>query len=228
MTSQSSLNAEIPQSEEGVIKYHYQHNSIPIEVPTKVFNQLQAWRSLLFNLELIGQNSQRYGGYSYGNISHRAAWGFEPFWITGTQTSHLSTLKNSDYCKVLATELGSNKLVSEGLCYPSSEALTHASVYQSNSQAKAVIHVHCPVIWRQTEALQLVHTTEQLAYGTPAMALAVAAMFKQGVLNEQGVFTMLGHEDGVVAFADSLENAGLLLMRTLSRAMAIDPQVATR
>lgn len=228
MTTQSDLNIEVPVAEEGVIKYQLQHTSKPIDLPVKVFAQIQGWRSLLFTLGLIGQDEHRYGGLSYGNISQRIAWGYEQFWITGTQTSHLSELAISDFCVVTATELGSNKLYAEGITHPSSEALTHASVYQSNFQAKAVIHVHSPAIWKQTHALKLVHTTGNLAYGSSAMALAVAAMFRQGVLTEQGIFTMLGHEDGVVAFADSLENAGLILIKTLSRALAIDPKMATR
>lgn len=224
MTIETSHNIASPQAEEGVIKYQVQHTPAALEIPSKVFAQLTSWRSLLFQLQLLGQNPQLYGGLAYGNISQRIAWGNDQFWITATQTSHLPVLAPNDYTKVLNAEPLANLLFSEGEQQPSSEALTHASVYQANAQAKAVLHVHSPAIWRQTEALQLVHTARHVAYGTPAMAFAVAAMFKQGLLTEQGVFTMLGHEDGVVVYADSLENAGLLLIKTLTKAMALAPE----
>ncbi len=56
MTIETSHNIASPQTEEGVIKYQVQHTAAELEIPTKVFAQLSSWRSLLFKLQLLGQN----------------------------------------------------------------------------------------------------------------------------------------------------------------------------
>lgn len=53
---------------EGVIKYQLHHE---ISILPKGINltEINKYRSLVYNLNLIGQNPARYQGYGYGNIS---------------------------------------------------------------------------------------------------------------------------------------------------------------
>jgi len=87
---------------EGVIKYHLSHQNVPLKIqpPIAVLN---AWRSVFYKLELIGQAENRYDGYGYGNISQRVVTRHVDercFIITGTQTGGLSLLSIHDYCLV--------------------------------------------------------------------------------------------------------------------------------
>jgi len=207
--------------QEGVIKYQLWHDdgALPTAIDTASLN---AWRSLLYKLELIGQRADKYGGLGYGNISRRLNPGEQAFLITGTQTGHLPNLKPHHFAVVAAAEPLLNRLQSQGPSRPSSEALTHASVYRHQPAANAVIHVHCPAIWRNSKRLKLPSIGEEIAYGTVAMAAAVEALLKSGQLNRLNLFSMLGHEDGIVSFGSNLDEAASVLLIQLARAIAVE------
>lgn len=209
---------------EGVIKYHLSHQHVPLKTQLPIA-ALNAWRTVFYKLELIGQVDGRYEGYGFGNISQKITTSNtddRQFIITGTQTGHLQTLSRQDYCVVKQVNLKNNSVESMGETKPSSEALTHASVYQQNNEIKSVIHVHSPDIWINTKKLYLPYITENIAYGTPEMANEVAHLLQKSYPQHTGIFSMLGHEDGIVAFSDSLEKAACLLIKYYSKAIAIE------
>jgi ribulose-5-phosphate 4-epimerase/fuculose-1-phosphate aldolase len=207
---------------EGVIKYHLNHQHKPL--PTNInLNRLNAWRSVLYRLQLIGQNPGKYDGLGYGNISQRLALNSSAFVISGTQTGHLAQLTAKDYALIDSASVELNQINSSGLTAPSSEALTHASVYQHDATAQVVIHVHSPEIWRNTLALNLPHTKATIAYGTTEMAQAVKNLFSSKQVSQMRLFTMLGHEDGIVAWGATLEQAAALLIQQLAHAIALEP-----
>lgn len=81
---------------EGVIKYNFDY----IESASFDFvdlKELSAWRKVLFLLKLIGQDPERYDGFSYGNVNRRlnskekSRYAGE-YLISGTQTGHLPDL----------------------------------------------------------------------------------------------------------------------------------------
>ncbi len=200
---------------EGVIKYqlHHKFSKLPNAINCAEINK---FRSLIYDLGLIGQNPDRYLGYGYGNISQRHE--NNKFIISGTQTGGKQSLLRNAYCLVTQVSLAENNLYSMGECKPSSEALSHASVYQKNSAIQCVIHAHNPEIWHATQRLNLPHTTKDIAYGTPAMANAIALLINQP---SSGIFTMLGHEDGVIAYGKDFSTAFNLLIKALSDAKQI-------
>lgn len=206
---------------EGVIKYQLRHDDgeLPATLDT---TRLNGWRSLLYRLQLIGQQSDRYGGLGYGNISQRLTPGLPGFVITGTQSGHLAYLGRQHFAVVTAADPLRNQLQSKGPTQPSSEALTHASVYQQQADAHAVIHVHSPALWRNAEQLGLPTTRADIAYGTVAMALAVEQLLQSGQLDAIRVFAMLGHEDGIVSFGGDLDQAASALLMQLARAITIE------
>lgn len=206
---------------EGVIKYHLYHQ--PIDLPDSIdIAELNAWRTLFYQLQLIGQLPEKYHGLGFGNISRRLVPGSEQFVISGTQTGHLPSLKSQHYALIQAASTQHNSIQSIGLCAPSSEALTHACVYQQDPAIEAVIHVHSPELWHQTLALRLPHTEADIPYGTPEMAQAVRNLFASGQLDYLHLFSMLGHEDGVVAFGSSLTAAATLLIAQLVKAQTVE------
>jgi len=207
--------------QEGVIKYRLEHHYCALDITT-VIGSVNAWRTILFKLKLIGQSPARYGGLGYGNISQRLRPDEMRFLVSGTQTGHLDHLKPEQFAIVDWASPIDNIIHSNGPCKPSSEALTHASVYLNSPSTQAVIHVHCPEIWRNTDKLQLPHTVADIAYGTAEMAKAVEDLVASDQLKTVPLFSMLGHEDGIVAFGETLENAAITLLTQFANAIAIE------
>jgi hypothetical protein len=56
------------------------------------------------------------------------------------------------------------------------------------------------------------------------MAMAVEQLFQSGNLQRTSLFTMLGHEDGVVSFGRNMPEAAWELIKYLSLAIGIDQQ----
>jgi L-ribulose-5-phosphate 4-epimerase len=213
--------------QEGVIKYQLMHAQQPVD-PSLPITGLNAWRTIFVRLGLIGQNPKRYGNIGFGNISQRIAPDSDQFLISGTQTGHIVHLSLEDYALVIKAEPHQNRLQSCGLRKPSSESLTHASVYAYNNTIQAVIHAHSPEIWKHTVMLGLPHTSADVPYGTVEMATAVEQLFQSGTLAQISLFTMLGHEDGVVAFGKNMQEAAWQLIKCLSMAIAIEQQGINR
>lgn len=208
------------QEQEGVIKYRSQHTQADLDAAIDIA-EINAWRSIMQRLDLIGQDPARYGGLGYGNISLRLQHPSGSFLISGTQTGHLAHLNRAHYCIVLHADAPNNTLDSIGPCRPSSEALTHAVVYEQVPETQCVIHVHSPEIWQYGSELQLPCTAADIRYGTPEMAAAVAQLLTTEQCLNQRVFTMRGHEDGIVAFGNSAEAAAQRLITCLAEALAI-------
>lgn len=210
--------------QEGVIKYRLNHQHSPFEDNLSII-ELNAWRSMLYKLELIGQSKERYDGYGFGNISQRvnqAEIGSIQFIISGTQTGHIESLSRQHYCHVLEASPETNSLQSIGEVEPSSEALTHASIYQQDKSIQSVIHVHSPDIWNNTQSLHIPFTGADIPYGTPEMALAITQLFHSPAVNASSMMSMLGHVDGIIAFSNSFEIAFNLLTKALSNAIALE------
>lgn len=199
-------------SAEGVIRFDLTHTKTPA-LPVEDTAGLRAWFTILRQLELLGQNPGRYLGYAYGNISRRTEGGFV---ISCTQTSGKAALQQEDFALVTGFDTRSNRLVSEGPCPPSSEAMTHGAVYQALPRGGAVFHVHSPIIWQHARTLGLPETDPAIEYGTPEMAEAVSALLEGN--KPDRIFSMGGHEDGIITCAGNTEKAGMLLIKTLAEA----------
>jgi ribulose-5-phosphate 4-epimerase/fuculose-1-phosphate aldolase len=211
---------------EGVIKYQLDYTPANA-LPWARLREINAWRQLMCQLSLIGQDPTRYGGFGYGNISHRlepfdAPPAQRAFVISGSQTGGLPQLSAEHYTTVHQCHPAENRLVASGPVKPSSESLTHGAVYATSSQIGWVLHAHSPHIWRHAEALGLPITHASVPYGTPEMAAEVARLFAETSVAEQGIFSMGGHEDGIVAFGPTGAESFSVLATCLGRAMALD------
>ncbi|MDD2660411.1 MAG: class II aldolase/adducin family protein [Methylococcales bacterium] len=210
------------KEQEGVIKYQLKHTEKPVNEKFS-FAEINAWRAIIFRLGLIGQDPGRYDSLGFGNISQRLGSQGNQFIISGTQTGHIEHLSPEHYCLVVKADPQKNRIQSRGLRKPSSESLTHASIYAQDSNIHAVIHAHSPEIWSRTAALNLPHIPAAIPYGTVEMAVAVERLFQSGSLQQTSLFTMLGHEDGVVAFGGNMQEAAWELIKCLSLAFGIEP-----
>ena len=211
--------------QEGVIKFHLEHRQEVLPADVDIAGLEQA-RNQLLALGLVGQDSSRYQGLGFGNLSQRYVpvhstkdVGSGMFVITGSQTGHLSSLSRRDYALVTAADLGSNRLISTGETRPSSESTTHALLYQLSRHIGAVIHVHSPDIWKKAESLGLLTTPSNAPYGSPELVSAVTSLWCERDLQTAGLFVMLGHQDGVMSFGPDIETALGRIKTTLTVAI---------
>ena len=112
----------------------------------------------------------------------------------------------------MAYDFARNWLSYEGAATPSSESLTHAAVYESDSIASAVIHCHDSALWAML--LDRVPTTSNaVAYGTREMAYEIIQLFQISDVRSEKIFVMAGHQAGIITFGKNLEEAFQVLMR---------------
>ncbi len=201
---------------EGVIKFTLNHTEKACITPGQVV-EIDGWRHIMHRLQLIGQDPARYHGYGFGNISMRLEDNPESFIITGTQTGGLDHLQAKDYALVTACNAKTNTITARGRTRPSSEALTHGQLYQLDANIRCVLHVHSPDIWNNAEKMRLQVTRADAAYGTVEMAMAVEQLFAGDVVRKSRIFSMGGHEDGVVSFGSSIHEACNIMIATLAR-----------
>ena len=211
--------------DEGAIKFEAAHRESPL-APRRFGEaacRLIAWREIFAKTGLVGQEPGLYGGFGYGNVSCRVGPPSLPrrrraFLITGTQTSGKACMSLADLCVVESCQPRRNRVESYGPIMPSSESLTHGAIYDLGSHIRFVFHAHSPVIWRRAEALRVPTTDRRVAYGTPEMAREVERLWRGSALPDLGMLAMGGHEDGVIAFGRSAEEAGEVMLRFLARA----------
>jgi len=175
--------------------------------PFDGFAELNAYRRQLRDLRLIGVDPN---GVGFGNLSVRDG-ATKNFYITGSATAGIADLTLADCAKVVAYDFERNWLGYEGSTTPSSESLTHAAIYKSDTKAGAVIHCHDSALW--TAILNQAPTSSKaVAYGTPEMAYEITRLFKVGDLQSKKILIMAGHEGGIVTFGRDLDEAFTVLM----------------
>jgi L-ribulose-5-phosphate 4-epimerase len=135
-------------------------------------------------------------------------------------------VSGGDFAVVTSWDVRRNRVTSTGPAAPSSESMTHGAVYDVSPTIRAVLHVHSPEIHRAALATRggrgtsLPLTADGIDYGTPAMALEVARLWRTTSLPDGRVFVMTAHEDGVVAFGATVDEAGAALLRVFARTVA--------
>jgi ribulose-5-phosphate 4-epimerase/fuculose-1-phosphate aldolase len=169
---------------------------------------LNAYRCKLLQLGLLGVNAN---GIGFGNLSIRDGVA-NKFYITGSATGGKPDLTLADCARVVAYDFKQNSLRYEGTAIPSSESLTHAAVYESDTNARSVIHCHDSKLWAAL-LNQVPTSSKAVDYGTPEMSYEVMRLFKVTDVQGRKILVMAGHEGGVVAFGKDLEEAFVVLVR---------------
>jgi ribulose-5-phosphate 4-epimerase/fuculose-1-phosphate aldolase len=211
--------------DEGVIKFHADHTAEPLSARRygELCCKLVAWREIMAMTQLVGRDPARYGGAGYGNVSGRvgppsSASGKRAMLITGTQTGGVARIGLGQFCVVHEYDYRSNRVRSEGAIEPSSETMTHGAIYDLSPSIRYVFHAHTPTIWRRARELRIPTTDPDVAYGTPEMAREVHRLHRATALSEVRILAMGGHEDGIIVYGHTAEDAGQVLLRYLARA----------
>ncbi|MCM2350835.1 MAG: class II aldolase/adducin family protein [Bacteriovoracaceae bacterium] len=190
--------------DEGVIKFKLTLKRAPAPEMNQVI-ALEKWRVLFFKLGLIGEYPINKIGY--GNLSSRLTK--KSFIITGSQTGHLAHLQAHHYTRVIDCDLKRGSVTAEGLIPPSSESLTHYGIYQANPAIHYVFHVHHQKLWQILKDQEYDSVDENIAYGTQEMAEAAYELLHN---KSSGIFVMKGHEDGIISYGTTAEDAGKYIL----------------
>jgi ribulose-5-phosphate 4-epimerase/fuculose-1-phosphate aldolase len=195
------MKSKIIILDEGYIKFQ------PIWTKTEAFVELHfrdllRYRQKCYEHQWIGVYP---GGIGFGNISQRIGEG-DTFFISGSATGGIPILGPEQVAKVTAVAATENKLWCSGPVIASSESMSHAVIYEHLPWVKGVIHIHHLGLWQRL--LHKVPTTPADApYGSPEMVAGIAYLLETTDLPTRKLFVMEGHEEGIFAFGESLEDA---------------------
>lgn len=180
-----------------------------------IIREINDWRNRLYRLGLIGAYEN---GVGFGNISARLPKS-DKFIISGTATGNIAFLTARHYTVVEEFDFEKNWLKCRGPIKASSESMTHAAVYLSDGSAKAAIHVHNLDFWKRLLG-KVPTTSEKAQYGTPEMAAEIMRLFKETDVKEKKILAMAGHEEGIMSFGKTLDEAGKILLKRFQEAKA--------
>ena len=120
----------------------------------------------------------------------------------------------SHYAVVTNVRIDENQLSCRGATIASSESMSHAVIYEYCDWVKGVIHIHNLALW-QNLLYRVPTTAKGVPYGSPEMAYSIIDLLKTTDLQQQRIFVMEGHEEGVFTFGSSLEEAASVILHWL-------------
>ena len=173
--------------------------------------KLNYWRNRLYGLGLIGVYQN---GIGFGNVSVRIGKS-DNFFISGSATGSIQKTDGSHYAKVTAWDFAKNTLVCQGPVKASSESLTHAAIYKVDKSVNGIIHVHSRELWEKMMD-KFPTTSKKVEYGTPEMAAEMMRLMAIQKTRQVGFIVMGGHEEGVITFGNTIDEAGQILLHYFS------------
>jgi hypothetical protein len=185
--------------QEGCIQFDCRWDPRPAFLAAQVEEAVRCRRECT-TLGVVGVDMD---GIGFGNVSLRFDVE-EGFFITGTQTGELECLDGRHFCHVTSFDIEKNMLDCVGPIAPSSEALTHAAIYQQCPNVVAVVHGHHRVFWEHYKSTMRC-TSPRATNGTVRLAQEVGELssgFSQGA----ECMILSGHQDGFMVYgSDSNE-----------------------
>lgn len=198
----------IQEPDEGVVKYRCSHSLQSLNILPKELGDFFEVRSQLFDQHWIGETQE---GIGFGNLSIRLSP--HKFLITGTQTSQLPAITSEHLSIVSSWSIEDNSVSSYGQTEPSSEAITHGTLYDCYPDYSAIVHIHHNAFWSYV----LDHYPRVISpYGTALLAQEI--LNKRQSLAKSQVFAMESHQDGVFVFSNSLYDCLNILLSVKSQA----------
>ncbi len=179
-------------------------------LPFNLLKDINTWRNRLYENGLVGVYEN---GIGFGNLSIRH--NENSFIITGSATGGYKQLNENHYVLVTEYNLPQNSLTCKGPIRASSESLSHAVIYECSPEINAVMHIHHMDMWNKLMH-QMPTTPEDVAFGTPEIALEIKRLFgKTNSIPEQ-ILVMGGHQEGIISFGKTPEEAGKVLLKKLA------------
>lgn len=197
--------------DEGYIKFNC-HWTKSAALATEKIQAINQCRNQLYQLGFIGAYDN---GIGFGNISQRLE--NNTFLISGSTTGNFPHLNGAHYAIVKSFDIDKNEVKCIGPIKASSESMSHAVIFQTCPEIQVVIHIHHLQLWKNT--LHKIPTTAKTAaYGTPEMAIEIIRLLTESsVRNEEKIFNMAGHEEGLIVFGNNFEEAMDILLQCANR-----------
>lgn len=199
-TKPSSASHSSKQPDDGYIKFCCRHqnaewygNELPVDAKLKkLFDETDNFRTKVFDQGFIGMYEN---GIGYGNLSFR--WQ-DKFIITASATGGARELGMDGYTLVVKTDIARNTVESKGPLPASSETMSHAVVYAKSPKANFVLHIHNKILFDMLLKQNALATPENIAYGTPEMAYAIAEIVQKHPA--EATIVMAGHDEGILIY----------------------------
>lgn len=189
-------------ADEGYIKFTLEKED---GEPPRIEGELVELNRVRTSLYKKGHIGVLYNGVGYGNVSIRAGSGDVLFIISGSSTGAKEELSENEYCKIISVDIDRNRLLCRGRVNASSESMSHAAVYEANSEVMCVIHIHSEKLFRFMLDNNYPSTPLTAAYGTPEMAGAIKTVMQRTDSNA-GIIVMAGHQDGILAYGPDVRS----------------------
>ncbi len=189
---------------EGVIKYKTKSHTKEVQILPGDIEKINYWRTILFQVGLIGEYRDLKVGY--GNISIRKKALQKEFIVSASQTGSKEFTSLEDYSLVKNFSLDTFEIDMSGPMPASSESLTHAAIFESNPKINFIIHVHHHSLWRNLLRLKTFPIVPKtITYGTKEMS---QYFLKQLNSDFPQCHIMEGHEDGIIFFGEDPDLVG--------------------
>lgn len=185
--------------DEGYIKFSLQLEDADPPQMNSLLTELNEVRTRLFDMKLVGILPE---GIGYGNVSVKKG---ETFIISGSATGGKRVLDAADYSEVTKIDIAANSLSCRGKIKASSESMSHAAVYNALESVNCVIHIHNREIFDCMIEQKAQETPADAAYGT--VEIAEAVMRVASVSDSASSLVMRGHQDGVLSWGSSVNEA---------------------
>lgn len=196
---------------EGVVKYDLRGHQSSNPLSLEDYMELERWRAILYKKKLIGEYPIEKVGY--GNLSSKKS---EYMVITGSQTGSLAVLDGRHYVRVYECDLQNSKISSSGPITPSSESLSHWAIYNADSNIKFVFHIHSKEMWKRMLELNYSKTPVDVPYGSKELADSLVKCVQSGKTHV-GILVTEGHEDGIFAYGEDIDQVGELILDTYNK-----------
>lgn len=198
---------------EGYVKFNQEFRD-GAPPPDGLIRDINLARTRLVDLGLIGMDEH---GIGFGNVSIRLPEGYEgAFIVSGTATGDTRVLGPEQYARVLEYDLAENSLVALGKTRASSESLSHGAVYSVREDVASVIHIHSRPLYNGMLQEGYPRTSAGAEYGTPEIAQDIRDIAAASS-GPSGVLVMTAHQDGVIAYGGSVEEAEQILTTLYER-----------
>lgn len=171
-------------------------------------SELIKWGKTLAEKGLAPTYKTPQGIGSGGNLSLRVSEGM----IITASYSHLGTLKDKDFTRVLSCDVEKREVHFVGVRNPSSESIMHWLIYQDRPEVNAIFHFHDDTVVRNAHELGLPVTKRYYPYGMLELAReAVSA------LNNHWFLVLRDH--GCLSLGKSIDEAGELALEVHEKAL---------
>ena len=192
---------------EGYIKFNLNWEEKSFDFSDKDFHEINSCRQKLYEAGFIGAYPD---GIGFGNLSVR--YNKNQFIISGSATGNFKNLSKNNFALVKDFDISKNNIQCVGLTKASSESLSHAAIYNSNSEVNAVIHIHHKGMWN-TYLNDLPTTDKKAEFGTPEIAIELAKLANL----PSGIIIMGGHPEGIIAYGKTIEKAYNILIEYFNK-----------